>query len=121
MPVAGGVGLGTGAYCQTSKTCLFIGVDQDWFVSAPEYQSVELVSVQKKVDVAVFNAIKDVQAGTFKGGNVTVDLKSGCVDLSPYHNFDSQVPDALKAEIAQAKADLISGAITVNGVLGISQ
>ncbi len=121
MPVAGGVGLGSAAYCQTSKSCNIVGVDQDWFVSAPEYQSVELVSVQKKVDVAVFDAIKDVQAGTFKGGNVTYDLKSGGVDLSPYHNFDSQVPDALKAEIAQAKADLISGAITVNGVLGISQ
>jgi len=101
MPVAGGVGLGSAAYCQESKTCTIIGVDQDWFVSAPEYQNVELVSVQKKVDVAVFNAVKQVQAGNFKGGNVTYDLKSGGVDLSPYHNFDSQIPASLKSEIAQ--------------------
>ncbi len=121
MPVAGGVGLGSAAYCQESKTCTIIGVDTDWFVSAPEYQSIELVSVQKKVDVSVLNAIKAVQAGTFQGGTSTFDLKNGGVDLSPFHNFDSQVPASLKSEIAQAKADLISGTITVNGVLGISQ
>ncbi len=117
MPVAGGVGLGSAAYCQTSKTCLIIGVDADWFDTAPEYQSIELSSVQKKVDVAVFKTIQDAQAGKFTGGTVTYALKDGGVDLAPFHNFDSQVPDSLKADIAQAKADLISGAITVDGVL----
>ena len=117
MPVAGGVGLGSAAYCQSSKTCLIIGVDADWFNTAPEYQSIELTSVQKKVDVAVFKTIQDTMAGKFTGGTVTYALKDGGVDLAPYHNFDSQVPDTLKADIAQAKADLISGAITVDGVL----
>jgi basic membrane protein A and related proteins len=121
MPVAGGVGLGSAAYCMDSKTCTIIGVDTDWFVSAPEYQSVELVSVQKKVDVAVFDAVKEVKYGTFKGGNVTYDLQSGGVDISPFHSFDSQIPQTLKNEITQAKQDLINGVITVNGVLGISQ
>ena len=118
MPVAGSVGLGSAAYCQSSKTCLIIGVDADWFNTAPEYQSIELSSVQKKVDVAVFKTIQDTQSGKFTGGTVTYALKDGGVDLAPFHNFDSQVPDALKAEITQAKADLISGAITVDGVLG---
>jgi basic membrane protein A len=117
MPVAGGVGLGSAAYCQSSKTCLIIGVDADWFNTAPEYQSIELSSVQKKVDVAVFKTIQDSMAGKFTGGTVTYALKDGGVDLAPFHNFDSQVPDSLKADIAQAKADLISGAITVDGVL----
>ncbi len=39
MPVAGPVGLGSAAYCQTSGKCLIIGVDTDWFVSANEYAS----------------------------------------------------------------------------------
>ena len=121
MPVAGGVGLGSAAYCKQSNSCLIIGVDSDWFNTATEYQSVELSSVQKKVNVAVFNSIQDVKNGTFKGGNVTYDLKAGAVDLAPFHNFDSQVPQSLKDEINQAKQDLISGAITVDGVLGISQ
>ena len=117
LPVAGPVGLGSAAYCQTSAKCLIIGVDTDWFVSSPDYASIELSSVQKKVDVAVFKTIQDVINGKFTGGTVTYALADGGVDLAPFHNFDSQVPQSLKDEIAKAKADLISGAITVDGVL----
>jgi basic membrane protein A len=117
MPVAGPVGLGSAAYCQTSKKCLIIGVDTDWFVSAPEYADVELSSVQKKIDVAVFKTIQDVVDGKFTGGTVTYTLADGGVDLAPFHNFDSQVPQTLKDELAQIKADIISGALTVDGVL----
>ncbi len=117
LPVAGPVGLGSAAYCQTSGKCLIIGVDTDWFVSANEYASVELSSVQKKVDVAVLKSIQDVVNGKFTGGTVTYALADGGVDLAPFHNFDSQVPQSLKDEIAKAKTDLISGAITVDGVL----
>ena len=72
--------------------CLIIGVDADWFVSAPEYNDVELSSVQKKIDVAVFKTIQDVVDGKFTGGTVTYTLADGGVDLAPFHNFDSQVP-----------------------------
>jgi len=118
MPVAGPVGLGSATYCQTSGKCLIIGVDTDWFIANPDYASVELSSVQKKIDVAVFKTIQDVVNGKFTGGTVTYALKDGGVDLAPFHNFDSQVPQTLKDEIAKAKADIISGAITVDGVLG---
>jgi len=117
MPVAGPVGLGSAAYCQTSKKCSIIGVDTDWFVSANEYADVELSSVQKLIDVAVYKTIQDFVDGKFTGGTVTYKLKDGGVDLAPFHNFDSQVPQALKDEIAKAKADIISGALTVDGIL----
>jgi|WetSurMetagenome_2_1015567.scaffolds.fasta_scaffold81545_2 basic membrane protein A and related proteins len=117
MPVAGPVGLGSAAYCQTSNACWIIGVDTDWFVSAPEYNSIELSSVQKKVDVAVFKTIQDVIDGKFTGGTVTYKLADGGVDLAPFHNFDSQVPQTLKDELTQLKADIISGAVTVDGAL----
>jgi len=118
MPVAGPVGLGSAAYCQESESCLIIGVDQDWYESAPEYRSVELSSVLKKINVAVYDTIKAVQDGTFQGGTTNFTIADGGVDLAPFHDFDSQVPDSLKSEIDQAKADLISGTITVDGVLG---
>jgi basic membrane protein A and related proteins len=117
MPVAGAVGLGSAAYCQTSGKCLIIGVDTDWFVSSPEYANVELTSVQKKIDVAVFKTIQDVVDGKFTGGPVTYTLADGGVDLAPFHDFDSKVPQALKDELTQMRADIISGAITVDGVL----
>jgi basic membrane protein A len=119
LPVAGGAGLGAAAYCESATPkCMIIGVDQDWFLSAPEYNDIELSSVQKRVDVAVYKTIQDVIAGKFTGGTVTYALADGGVALAPFHNFDSQVPAALKAEITQAQADIISGAVTVNGVLG---
>ncbi len=117
MPVAGPVGLGSAAYCKESGKCLIIGVDTDWFVSSPDYASVELSSVQKKIDVAVFKTIKDVLDGKFTGGTVTYTIADGGVDLAPFHDFDSQVPQALKDELTKAKADLISGTLTVDGVL----
>jgi basic membrane protein A and related proteins len=117
FPVAGDTGLGSASYCQTSASCLVIGVDTDWFVKAPQYASVELSSVLKKMDVAVYKAIQDLVNGTFSSGTFTYDLGDDGVDLAPFHNLDSQVPQALKDEIAQAKADLISGILTVDGVL----
>ncbi|MFH1523540.1 MAG: BMP family ABC transporter substrate-binding protein [Chloroflexota bacterium] len=118
MPVAGPVGLGSAAYCQESGSCTIIGVDSDWYESASEYKAVILSSVQKKVDVAVLKTIQDVVDGKFTGGTVTYTLADGGVDLAPFHDFDSQVSAELKAGITQAKADLLSGAITVDGVLG---
>jgi basic membrane protein A len=117
LPVAGAVGLGSAAYCQTSSKCLIIGVDTDWFVSSNEYASVELSSVQKKIDVAVLKTITDVVNGKFTGGTVTYTLADGGVALAPFHNFDSTVPAALKTEITQAQADIISGKLTVASFL----
>jgi len=118
LPVAGPVGLGSAAVCQETGACLIIGVDKDWYNSAPEYKSVVLSSVLKKINVAVYNTIKDVIDGKFNGGMVTYTIVDGGVDLAPYHDFDSQVPQSLKDEISQAKKDLVSGAITGDGVLG---
>jgi len=118
LPVAGPVGLGSAAVCQETGACMIIGVDQDWYYSAPEYQNVILSSVLKKVNVAVYNTIKDVIDGKFVGGIVTYTIADGGVDLAAYHEFDSQVPADLKAEIEQAKKDLIAGTVTVDGVLG---
>ena len=117
MPVAGEAGLGSAAYCQTTGMCLVIGVDTDWFVSSPEYASVELSSVQKKIDLAVFQTIQDVVNGRFTGGTVTYTLADGGVDLAPFHDFDSQVPQTLKDELTRLRADIISGAVTVDAVL----
>ncbi|MGC8856248.1 MAG: BMP family lipoprotein [Anaerolineae bacterium] len=118
LPVAGPVGLGSAAVCKETGSCLIIGVDADWYDTAPEYRDVELTSVLKKINVAVYNTIKDALEGKFSGGTAVYALKDGGVDIAPYHNFDDKVPAELKAEIEKLKADIISGAVTVNGVLG---
>jgi len=120
LPVAGPVGLGSAAVCKETGACMIIGVDADWYLTAPEYKEVILTSVLKRVDVAVFSSIKDAVDGKFTAGTVTYALKDGGVDLAPFHDFDSQVSADLKAQLDQLKKDIISGAVTVNGVLGIT-
>lgn len=118
MPVAGPVGLGSAAVCKETGKCMIIGVDADWYDTAPEYRSVELTSVLKKVDVAVFNTVKDAMDGKFTGGTHNYTMKEGALDLAPFHDLDSQVPAELKTELDAAKQGLIDGSLTVDGVLG---
>jgi basic membrane protein A len=118
MPVAGPVGLGSAAVCQETGGCTIIGVDADWFDTAPEYQDVILTSVLKKIDVAVYNTIVDMVNGEFTSGTAWYTIADGGVDLAPFHNFDSQVPQSMKDELATIKQQLIDGTLTVDGVLG---
>jgi len=117
MPVAGPVGAGTAAVCKETMQCLMIGVDADWYLTNPTYKEVYLTSVLKALDLAVFNAVKSEVEGTFKGGTALYALKDNGVGLAPFHDLDSQVPADLKAELEQVKADISSGAVTVDGVL----
>ncbi|HZD79946.1 MAG TPA: BMP family ABC transporter substrate-binding protein [Actinomycetota bacterium] len=114
MPVAGPVGLGAAAAVQASGNAMLIGVDTDWFVSAPEYQDIELTSVQKNMDVAVEDAVKTVIDGSFQGGTYVGTLENDGVGIAPFHNFDSQVPSDLKSKIDELKQGIIDGSISVD-------
>ena len=118
IPVAGPVGLGSAAVCKETSACLIIGVDADWFDTAPEYKDVVLTSVLKKIDVAVYNTIKDTMNGKFTGGTVIYSLKDGGVDIAPFHEFEDDVPADLKTELDTLNQAIIDGSITVSGVLG---
>jgi basic membrane protein A len=118
MPVAGPVGLGSAAVCKETGACLIIGVDADWYDTAPEYKDVELTSVLKKIDVAVYNTIQDTMNAEFTGGTVVYTLKDGGVDIAPFHEFEDDVPAELKTELDALKQAIIDGSVTVDGVLG---
>jgi basic membrane protein A len=114
MPVAGPVGLGTAAAVQDNPGTYLIGVDTDWCVSAPEFCSVTLTSVQKKIDVAVYEAIKAQQDGTFAGGVYVGTLANGGVDLAPFNEMDSMVPGELKTELSDLKTAIAGGELDIN-------
>ncbi len=111
LPVAGPVGLGTAAAVK-ERGAMMIGVDTDWYISAPEYKDVYLTSVLKNMDVAVFQAIKMVVDGTFKGGVYVGTLANNGVGIAPYHEFEDKVPADLKAEVEQVKEGIIKGEIS---------
>ena len=119
LPVAGGVGLGSAAVCKETGNCVVIGVDADWYDTAPEYKEIFLTSVLKKVDVAVYSSVQDYVNGNFAGGTVTYTLKDGGVDIAPFHDFDSQVSDETKTELEQVRSGIIDGSINIHAILGI--
>jgi basic membrane protein A len=111
MPVAGSVGLGAAAAIKDSGKGYVIGVDTDWTVSASEYASITLTSVEKVIDVAVFDAMKSVVDGNFKGGFYVGTLENNGVRISPFHDLDSVVPADLKTKLDSLKADIIAGKV----------
>jgi basic membrane protein A and related proteins len=119
LPVAGGVGLGSAAVCKETGKCVVIGVDADWYLTAPEYKEVFLTSVLKKVDVAVYNSVKDATEGKFTGGTVAYALKDGGVDIAPFHDFESQFSADFLAELDAARKGIIDGSISINKILGV--
>jgi basic membrane protein A len=120
FPVAGSVGLGAAAAVQqhdqsTPGSPVYLEwVDTDGFISAPQYGSLIITSVEKGIDVSVKAAIGETLHGTFKGGNYVGTLKNGGVGLSPFHDFESKVPASVKAELAKIKQGIIDGSISVD-------
>jgi len=111
MPVAGPVGLGAAAAAKERGNALIIGVDSDWYLTAPDYAAITLTSVMKLMDVTTKNTIKAAMDGTFAGGVTVGNLANGGVGLAPYHDLDASVPADLKAEVEALKAGIIDGSI----------
>jgi basic membrane protein A and related proteins len=119
FPVAGNVGLGAAKAVQQadaaagSQKVNMMWVDVDGCVSAPQYCKYFITSVQKGIVAAVSTAVTSTANGSFKGGNYVGTLANGGVALAPFHDFDSQVPSALKNELAQVKAGIVDGSIKI--------
>jgi len=114
LPVAGPVGLGAAAAAKASGgKANLIWVDTDGFVSVPDYKDLFITSIVKGLDVSVEQATKDAVDGNFSNEAFVGTLENDGVGLAPYHDFDSKVPDELKAEVDQLKADIISGKVAV--------
>jgi basic membrane protein A len=111
MPVAGPVGLGTAAAVQERGNAYIIGVDSDWYFTAPEYKDIVLTSVMKNMDVTTFKAVKSVMDGTFEGGVTVGTLENGGVGLAPFHDMESMVPSELSGELDTISAGIIDGTI----------
>ncbi len=112
MPVAGPVGLGTLAVMQERGTGLLIGVDNDWSVANPDKADFILGSALKKIDVFVYEAIKQVIDGTFKGGGIyQLNLENNGVGLQYGSTWADKVPADLKAEVEGLIPGIISGDI----------
>jgi basic membrane protein A len=112
FPVAGGTGLGTAANAGSKYSVIW--VDADGY-DTTQYKDVMLTTVVKNSKDGVKEALAKAagQKGTLLTGGFLGTLANNGVSLAPYHNFDSKIDPALKAEVEQLKADIISGKIQV--------
>ncbi len=103
--VAGGCGLGA-LSAAADKGVWGVGVDRDQSDLGPHI----LTSAVKRVDTAVYDTIKAVQDGTFKGGgDSTFNLANGGVALG---KISPKVSPAIIAEVDALKKKIIDGEIT---------
>ena len=89
---------------------LAIGVDSDQYDEAP---GVVLTSMVKRVDTAVFDTIRDVQAGRWSGGVHEFGLKESGVTWVYDDRNKALVPDAVKAQVDSLQALIVSGSLKV--------
>jgi basic membrane protein A and related proteins len=101
--VASGCGLGA-LDAAKEKGVWGIGVDADQSFLGPHI----LTSAVKRVDTAVFDAIKLVADGKFKGGNIVFGLKDNGVGIG---KISAKVPKSEVAKVMQVRADIIAGKI----------
>jgi basic membrane protein A len=108
LPVAGPVGFGSAALAQELGDVWVIGVDADWFVTAPEYEDVILTSVLKGLDVAVSTAIQDVAEGNFQAGPRLYTIAEDGVGLG---QVSDAAPEEAVAALEEIRAGLQDGTI----------
>ena len=115
FPVAGGTGLGAaeGSAANPGKFAT-IWVDVDGCTST-QYCAGLLTTVVKNIPDAVRDAVlKGAKGESLDASAGTIGtLANNGVSIAPYHDFDSKIDAALKAEVDKLKADIIAGTIKV--------
>ena len=106
---SGSTGLGVFEAARDLKK-LAIGVDSDQYDEAPGFI---LTSMVKRVDTAVFDAIRDMKNGSFKGGVHELGLADEGVKWVYDEHNKPLIPAAVKAKIDALQADIIAGKIHV--------
>jgi basic membrane protein A len=115
FPVAGSVGLGAAAAVkQAGGTNYMEWVDTDGCISAPQYCSLFITSVNKGIATSVSDAVEAAANNTFKGGTYVGTLANGGVGLAPFHDFAGKIPAKVKSALATIKSGIESGKISVD-------
>ena len=78
-----------------------------------------LTSMVKRVDLAVFEALRDAENGTWKPGVRLLGLAEGGVDYSLDQYNEALITPEMRARVDRAKADIIAGRIVVTNYFDI--
>jgi basic membrane protein A and related proteins len=114
IPVGGAINLPAGdAITAEGLDAALIGVDADaYFAMDAQYQPLWLTTVLKAIAPLTTLSIQEDAEDTWTSGAYIGNLQNDGVGLAPYHDWESRVPDELKAEVEQLLADIKSGEVT---------
>jgi basic membrane protein A and related proteins len=91
------------------KPVFVIGVDSDQSHLAPD---AVLTSMLKRVDLGVYEAVRDLSQGKLEGGDVVLGLKEGGVSYAPVRVDFPGKAEALQ-KVEELRAKIVSGEIQV--------
>lgn len=89
-----------------------IGVDVDQYFTLPNEQDILITSCMKRLDNAVYTVVESATNDEFPGGGLYIGtLNNGGVGLAPFHDFENEIPDDLKAEVEAIIEGIKAGSI----------
>jgi basic membrane protein A len=94
---------------EAGKSVYVIGVDSDQSHLAPD---AVLTSMMKRVDLAVYQAVKDLSAGSFTAKDEVMGLKEGGVTYAPV-TVGLADKDAVLAKVEALRAKVVAGEVKV--------
>jgi basic membrane lipoprotein Med (substrate-binding protein (PBP1-ABC) superfamily) len=116
--IFGGGGItGSGAILGAAQAGVWvIGVDQDEYETTFKQGGAKgadkiLSSAMKRVDNAVYGAVKRAVEGTFKGATAVFDATNDGVGLAPFHAAELAIPNAVKTRLQEIAAGLKAGTV----------
>lgn len=112
LPVAGPVGLGTGAALEANGSGAMVWVDSDGYLTT-DYGSLIITSVLKEIGASVFDSIEEQVNGSFSNEPYVGTLENGGVSLAEFHDFEGQVPQEVVDRIAELQEQIISGELVI--------
>ncbi len=103
--LSGATGLGAITAVRNSRRRAFlIGVDLD---QDDEVPGKVLTSALKRIDVVVYDAVKDLLEGRFKGGMHTIGIAEDALSFTDMRHTRVLIPQEIHAAIAQARLLII--------------
>ncbi len=90
-----------------------IGVDVDQYLSIPQVGSILLTSCMKRLDLSVYDIMTNYYYDNFQGGHVFYgNLSNQMVDMAPFHDFETQIPDSIRDALGIIRIGIQNGTIS---------
>ena len=112
MPVAGGLfGATSEAIKESGKDIVMIGVDLDIAKNSPQYADQILTSVEKQINVSIYDVIESAKDGSFSSDGYVGTLENDGTRLSPFYEFEDKIDASIIEKLDELKKKIIAGEV----------